>query len=1060
MVAELKSDHFHKPSVLALLNTLFPPTATDLPNDRIQPKALNQYRNCLYRYITAVEANGPSVMKAFEAKLQAESNRHSWKSTWENLQLYMSLAELMIKQAEVAIDLGIDMFVGDNYTYDSPLGYLERQLLNLGSTFSDRSAVSTEGSFDSSLEGPSLLAFEGPTTRMRHAFSFSDLSFRSHSHSRANTKHTTSSRPSILNNASFDTTGETMVDHPIPRSYASSFDTTQSTAAPSIATSARQSIYASAGVPNIPNPGLRTMPSLPRLDTVSIAGMQRSVSRPVMHFDTPDSPAAQNEAFTTTFDIPNRRILRGRQSRGDLIIDRPSTSHGEKASKGGLRLKKPSAISDEAKTLRVKKSGPEMTRPLTSDGTTIRKADEKTPAEKKNRPELKRPKTSQKLREAGVDVRDFAPNLGAKPLTSPVKHPSGRGAAQYLVDTVIVPELKKVRPRIWDTERKLSPEQLLEQMQSRGSGTSAIMNQTLALTAVQKPAPLGELKRLRNVSFYDARKVAKPSPLGQTQLSSDLPVPTKSDPKNPLPSDGLAFLKKPYVEPPVIPKSLKKRPSFSSLFQRKSESTFSENTTRSMVVEPDEVKAPSPRKPRKSILKPSKSSPTQPKLPIESLGLDRPASPPLNLKKKKSIGDVYRNTLNKPHPADSVQARALNIGALAYPEKEGWKMSSLIEDQSVPRTPRGLDEKEFETWKDYESGVTMLPIKKVPTRQEVNQLRNNPGRYGQGKGFEGSAGFKMDGNRAPALKKKVGILPPSEKEAESAKAIKKRMKFLEIFGKDAKTYDGPFDYSAEETEQEKRKAAKESGKMRALVRTTTEERISPLVKEIKEYVDKTVVAAEGKGQTNLPSPKSALPELETRPIGRLRASKSTGDLRFGSQYDIKTGKKANKLVKKEKDATKSNSSITANMVSPPRLVSFPEWEEEVENTLSKDYTRKYQIEKARAEKRVWGDLNPPVGSASSNRTAKKNLKVAEKMGVVLEIVKEEARGPQMGEGEGDEKKQQKIIRILSQATRDYGAEFEMPRATPKLPTERYKAKLPEKGDEKFEDLTIRGLKRA
>jgi hypothetical protein len=36
----------------------------------------------------------------------------------------------------------------------------------------------------------------------------------------------------------------------------------------------------------------------------------------------------------------------------------------------------------------------------------------------------------------------------------------------------------------------------------------------------------------------------------------------------------------------------------------------------------------------------------------------------------------------------------------------------------------------------------------------------------------------------------------------------------------------------------------------------------------------------------------------------------------------------------------------------------------------------------------------------------------------------------------------------------------MPRATPKLPTERYKAKLPEKGDEKFEDLTIRGLKRA
>jgi len=288
------------------------------------------------------------------------------------------------------------------------------------------------------------------------------------------------------------------------------------------------------------------------------------------------------------------------------------------------------------------------------------------------------------------------------------------------------------------------------------------------------------------------------------------------------------------------------------------------------------------------------------------------------------------------------------------------------------------------------------------------------------------------------------------------------MKFFEIFGKDAKTYDGPFDYSAEETEQEKRKAAKESGKMRALVRTTTEDRISPLVKEIKKYVDQMapVVAAEGKGEKNLPSPKSALPELETGPLGRLRATKSTGDLRFGSQYDIKTGKKANKLAKKEKDATKSSSSITTSMISSPRLVSLPEWEEEVENTLSKDYTRKYQIEKARAEKRVWGDLNPPVGSASSNRTAKKNLKVAEKMGVVLEVVREEARSPQMGKGEGDEKKLQRKVRILSQASRDYGAEFEMPRATPKLPTERYKAKLPEKGDEKFEDLTIKGPKRA
>ena len=205
MVYELKSTPFYKPQVLAMLNTLFPPIVKELPNDRIQPKVLHQYRNSFYRYMTAVEANGPSVMEAFERKLQMAGNRHSWKATWENLRRYMDLAESMMKQAQVAIDLGIDMFVGGNYTSKSPLGLIDRERLNLSPE--TLTALAREISFDTS--------FEGPATRSRTAMRIlsSKLPFRSHSRSRASTKNTANIRspepPSLPKNGSFDSVATT-----------------------------------------------------------------------------------------------------------------------------------------------------------------------------------------------------------------------------------------------------------------------------------------------------------------------------------------------------------------------------------------------------------------------------------------------------------------------------------------------------------------------------------------------------------------------------------------------------------------------------------------------------------------------------------------------------------------------------------------------------------------------------------------------------------------------------------------------------------------------------------
>jgi hypothetical protein len=100
MVTELHSGTFYKPDLLALLNTLFPPSKTALPNDSINPNSLAKYRNVFYRYIRAVEANGAKVMGPFINQLLVPGASHSWTQTRENLDTYFELAGAMIDQGD------------------------------------------------------------------------------------------------------------------------------------------------------------------------------------------------------------------------------------------------------------------------------------------------------------------------------------------------------------------------------------------------------------------------------------------------------------------------------------------------------------------------------------------------------------------------------------------------------------------------------------------------------------------------------------------------------------------------------------------------------------------------------------------------------------------------------------------------------------------------------------------------------------------------------------------------------------------------------------------------
>jgi hypothetical protein len=101
MVHELKGLPANKLNALAMLNTLFPPGTAGgrgLPNDRILPKSMDELRATFYSYISKQPTNSQDLLK-FENILQRETNRHNWVITRKNLEEYLNLAEIMIKQA-------------------------------------------------------------------------------------------------------------------------------------------------------------------------------------------------------------------------------------------------------------------------------------------------------------------------------------------------------------------------------------------------------------------------------------------------------------------------------------------------------------------------------------------------------------------------------------------------------------------------------------------------------------------------------------------------------------------------------------------------------------------------------------------------------------------------------------------------------------------------------------------------------------------------------------------------------------------------------------------------
>lgn len=143
MAHELQSTPFYKPNVLAMLNTLFPPAMKEMPNDKVDIKALNKYRATFYHHILAVEARGSGIVKEFIKKLLEPKAKHSWSETRRHLEEYISLADTMISEAK-AVE-------GIEYFHDATSSRHSRTISGARSSYSDR--PQTASSANTSVDG-------------------------------------------------------------------------------------------------------------------------------------------------------------------------------------------------------------------------------------------------------------------------------------------------------------------------------------------------------------------------------------------------------------------------------------------------------------------------------------------------------------------------------------------------------------------------------------------------------------------------------------------------------------------------------------------------------------------------------------------------------------------------------------------------------------------------------------------------------------------------------------------------------------------------------------------
>lgn len=102
LINELSLNPFNKSNCIAMLNTLYPPVITTTkfvqPTAQLTPQILSSQRTGFFRYITAVEKNGNSVLTSLIDQNKRPGETNGWTALRDTLDSYVRMANSVIDE--------------------------------------------------------------------------------------------------------------------------------------------------------------------------------------------------------------------------------------------------------------------------------------------------------------------------------------------------------------------------------------------------------------------------------------------------------------------------------------------------------------------------------------------------------------------------------------------------------------------------------------------------------------------------------------------------------------------------------------------------------------------------------------------------------------------------------------------------------------------------------------------------------------------------------------------------------------------------------------------------
>jgi hypothetical protein len=97
MLNELSLEPFNKPNCIAMLNTLYPPSVpgsaqTACPTAQLTPQILSAQRQGFFRYISAVEKSGPTILKSLYEQNKKPNDASGYTTLRNHLDQYLRMA--------------------------------------------------------------------------------------------------------------------------------------------------------------------------------------------------------------------------------------------------------------------------------------------------------------------------------------------------------------------------------------------------------------------------------------------------------------------------------------------------------------------------------------------------------------------------------------------------------------------------------------------------------------------------------------------------------------------------------------------------------------------------------------------------------------------------------------------------------------------------------------------------------------------------------------------------------------------------------------------------------